>query len=118
MIVGNYSPESLLQDMQQSPGWSRTDYLGYRGRSEIGSLLAKARAGIVVLQPTQNLFDAFPTKLFEYMALGKPIVASRLTGIMELLTDGHDVTCFEAGSVVLFAKRLGDDAGYPKAQSE
>lgn len=88
-IVGNYSPDSLLQDMQKSAGWRRTDYLGYQGRAKIGDLLGKSRAGLVVLQPVQNLFDAFPTKLFEYMSAGLPVIASDYPIIREIIAPNN-----------------------------
>jgi len=76
LLVGRCSPDSLQASMQARPGWSRTSYLGYQGRAEIARLLADARVGLVLLQPVQNLIDAFPTKLFEYMSAGLPIIAS------------------------------------------
>jgi glycosyltransferase involved in cell wall biosynthesis len=39
-------------------------------------LMAKCHIGMALLQPTPNYMDSYPTKLFEYMALGMPIVAS------------------------------------------
>lgn len=38
---------------------------------------------------------ASPNKLFEYMASGKPIIASNLDSINEILTDGKDSVLFE-----------------------
>jgi len=44
-------------------------------------------------------FFGSPTKLFEYMAMGKPIVASALEQISELLEDGHDAVLVSPGDI-------------------
>jgi O-antigen/teichoic acid export membrane protein/glycosyltransferase involved in cell wall biosynthesis len=46
--------------------------------------------------PGQPFFGS-PTKLFEYMALGRPIVASRLGQLAEVLEDGHTAVLVEPG---------------------
>ena len=39
-------------------------------------LAAGAVAGLAVLEPEPNYVESFPTKMFEYMALGLPVVVS------------------------------------------
>jgi glycosyltransferase involved in cell wall biosynthesis/O-antigen/teichoic acid export membrane protein len=46
--------------------------------------------------PGQPFFGS-PTKLFEYMALGRPIVASRLGQLAEVLEDGRTAVLVEPG---------------------
>src|SRR3546814_3897042 len=38
--------------------------------------MAQARAGLVLLHPTNNYLVIRPNKLFEYMAAGLPVIAS------------------------------------------
>jgi glycosyltransferase involved in cell wall biosynthesis len=44
-----------------------------------------------------------PLKLFEYMAAGKPIVATALNEAAEVIQDGHNGLLVEAGDVNRFA---------------
>jgi glycosyltransferase involved in cell wall biosynthesis len=61
-----------------------------------------------VPNPDGSRFFGSPTKLFEYMAMGKPIVASALEQIDELLQDGHDAVLVPPGDVAALARAMGD----------
>jgi glycosyltransferase involved in cell wall biosynthesis len=39
-------------------------------------LMATCHVGVALLRPSPNFIDSYPTKLFEYMALGLPVVVS------------------------------------------
>lgn len=75
-LAGRWFAESLKEPAAQREGWSSVDDLGWLDRRGVTALLASARAGIVVLHPVPNYLESQPTKLFEYMAAGLPIVAS------------------------------------------
>jgi len=46
------------------------------GSSAVSALLSRARLGLVVLQPEPNYVGAVATKMYEYLAVGIPTVAS------------------------------------------
>jgi glycosyltransferase involved in cell wall biosynthesis len=76
VLAGKFSPPVLEDDVSAMVGWSNVEYLGWQTRDEVADLLSKARIGLVLLHPTLNYMDAYPIKLFEYMAAGIPVVAS------------------------------------------
>jgi len=50
---------------------------GFLNRRQVAALTARARVGLVINHPTErNAVNAWPTKLFEYMAAGLPVIAS------------------------------------------
>ncbi|HTG48189.1 MAG TPA: glycosyltransferase family 4 protein [Actinomycetota bacterium] len=61
---------------EQEPGWRLVVSRGWLGRDGVADVLGEARIGMVVLHPLPNYVDAQPTKLFEYMMAGLPVVAS------------------------------------------
>ena len=57
-------------------GWERVEYHGWLDRKGVAGLLSTCRGGLVVLHPTSSYPDAYPVKMFEYMAAGLPVIAS------------------------------------------
>ncbi|WP_436795762.1 glycosyltransferase family 4 protein [Actinospongicola halichondriae] len=77
VLAGRINEPGLRAELEESPGWERTEFMGFIGRDELRRHLANARVGIVVMQPTVQYRDATqPVKLFEYLAAGLPVVAS------------------------------------------
>jgi glycosyltransferase involved in cell wall biosynthesis len=68
------------------------------------------KASDILLMPhPQNDFYAYyvsPLKLFEYMAAGRPIVASRLPSICEILEDGRNALLGKAGCPEAIAENI------------
>jgi glycosyltransferase involved in cell wall biosynthesis len=77
LLAGPIESDELRAQMTRIAGWERVDYLGTVPRTTIPSLLASARIGLVLFQPAPNHDHAMPTKFFEYMAAGLPVIASR-----------------------------------------
>jgi glycosyltransferase involved in cell wall biosynthesis len=58
------------------PSWQYVNWHGELDRDGIASLLNRVQVGLVVLHPDKAYLTSQPTKLFEYMAAGIPVVAS------------------------------------------
>jgi glycosyltransferase involved in cell wall biosynthesis len=63
-------------------------------------------------------FFGSPTKLFEYMAMARPIVASRLNQIAEILKDGHSGLLVSPGDVNQLATAILELAADPSKRVE
>ncbi|WP_245675900.1 glycosyltransferase family 4 protein [Halofilum ochraceum] len=75
-LAGAIRPDALEAEMRADAAWSRVVFHGWAGRAKIADLLGGARAGLVVLHPEGGYPDAYPVKMFEYMACGLPVIAS------------------------------------------
>lgn len=76
VLVGDL-PKGELQDvLAHTPGWEHTLAVGRKSLAEVNDLLTQAVAGLVLLHPVPRYMEALPTKLFEYMSAGVPVVAS------------------------------------------
>lgn len=75
-LAGAAFPAGLADELAPLPGGDRTTFRGYLDRPAVVDLLRQSRVGLVVLHPTPQYEEAYPTKLFEYMAAGVPAVVS------------------------------------------
>lgn len=76
ILAGLFESTALEHDCKKLKGWEKVDYRGWLDRKELSLLLQHARIGLVLLHPIINYIEAYPIKLFEYMAAGIPVIAS------------------------------------------
>jgi glycosyltransferase involved in cell wall biosynthesis len=82
-LAGPAEP-GLYDRMARLPGWQRVDFHGYMSRDGVAQLLDCARVGLELSYPEEHYLDAWPTKMFEYMAAGIPTVATDMPLYREL----------------------------------
>lgn len=75
-LLGKWDSEKLLADCESQKGWEFCRYWGMVTLDEVYSYVKKADIGISVLYPVENYLTSLPTKAFEYMACGLPMVMS------------------------------------------
>lgn len=75
-LAGAFGTDSLFQETQKLIGWKKVDFLGIVSRKEVAAILSRSKAGLVFFLPLPNHVNAYPIKIFEYMAAGVPVVAS------------------------------------------
>lgn len=49
---------------------------GYQSPQVAYHIIAGWDLGLAVLEPVSNYYESYPTKMFEYMAMGIPVIAS------------------------------------------
>lgn len=76
VLAGEIQPVRLKDELKVLPGWERVDHLGVIPRDALRKIVSRARAGLVLFHPYPNHMNAQPTKLFEYMSAGIPVIAS------------------------------------------
>ncbi len=75
-LAGEISPPQHRHMVSQLPGWQQVDELGFVDRTEVSRILSCVSAGLVILHPIPGFLESHPTKLFEYMSAGIPVIAS------------------------------------------
>ena len=71
--------DALRRDMEEfaaDHGLEDVHVLGWRPAAEALPIMARCHAGLALLGPCPNYLRSYPTKMFEYMALGLPVIVS------------------------------------------
>ncbi len=106
LVVGDGPErENLVKDLTARNLLGSSEFTGMVAPSEVPGLLASMDVGVA---PYPNLDDFYfsPIKVYEYMAAGLPVVASRLGDLPELIQDGANGFLVPPGDPVALAAVL------------
>jgi len=87
-LAGTFHPPELRESAKSMKGIERTICLGWLQHDELVRELDQARVGLSVLLPVGQYRIAHPTKVFQYMAAGIPVVASDFPFLRDVI-DRH-----------------------------
>jgi glycosyltransferase involved in cell wall biosynthesis len=75
-LAGTFSTPAFEAEIKGLSGWQKVKYYGHVSREQVSDILRHSSIGVVTLLPTASYLEAYPIKLFEYMAAGLPVLAS------------------------------------------
>jgi glycosyltransferase involved in cell wall biosynthesis len=119
IVVGGHPGENDLARLRNRAVerglQSRVTFTGMVRPREVTARLEPADV-LVLPNPATVASERYtsPLKLFEYLALGRPIVASDLPAFREVVRHGEDALLFEAGSAPALAAAVRAVIGNPE----
>lgn len=75
-ILGPEMDSNEVRSIKKLPGFKKVDYLGLVDLETVYKHMGSAALGLMCLQPIFGYEDTSPNKLYEYMSMGLPIIAS------------------------------------------
>jgi glycosyltransferase involved in cell wall biosynthesis len=109
-IAGDGSLRSTLQEYATRHAIANVEFLGHLRQEELAAVM---RSCSFVVVPSE-WYENCPYSVMEAMTFGKPVVASRIGGLPELVEDGHTGILVSPGDVESLAPaidRLWSDTG-------
>jgi len=88
IIAGKFYDKNYEKYIKSIKGWQKVDFRGFVGKKEILEILENSLAGLVTLHPTLSYLEAYPVKMFEYMASGIGVISSNFSLYNNLLSNG------------------------------
>lgn len=74
VLGGRFSPPSLEQDVLSK---YKVNFLGWVQYPQLVETLFQSRIGIIIPEPNDRYTTNYPVKMFEFMAAGLPVIASK-----------------------------------------
>ena len=109
-LIGDYNPKEerwLEEKFKLDPDLKDIIRIrGYLPHRDVLDLVAKSIACVYPFPMSREHNYSYPIKVFEYMTMGKAIVASKLKGVEELLVDNRNVLFFKPGSATSLTRKL------------
>lgn len=106
LLAGTFISQELEEEVKSLPGWQKVIYYGFVGRKEIAEILSSVKIGLVTLHPIPKYLEAYPVKMFEYMAAGVPILASDFELYKNILNDAKCGETVDPYNVEQIAEKL------------
>ncbi len=88
-LAGLLSYPEMSDKMQASAGFEHVTYHGVLNRQEVCNLLSQVKIGFTVLPKTPPSYESLPTKLFEFMMAGIPVICSDFP-ILKPIVEGNN----------------------------
>ncbi len=105
-LAGPVVNQKFKDELQSLTGWSKVIDLGIVSRAEVADILAKSSVGLVTYLPAPNHTDAQPNKLFEYMSVGLPVIASDFDLWKEIIEKNNCGICVDPSNPEEIAKAI------------
>lgn len=86
VLAGTFEDGDLERRAKSNRAWKCVDFRGFCPRSEVAAVLGSARAGMLLFRRAANHEEALPTKLFEYLGAGLPVIISDTLQCSELVS--------------------------------
>lgn len=118
-IYGSRSPylDAVLEKVKRLGVDDHVRYLGRKTLEELVNEIQNCDVGVIPNQ--RNTFTDIntPTRIFEYLSLGKPVIAPRTPGILDYFAPEY-LFFFDSGNAEELAERMEYVAGHPMEAME
>lgn len=76
LLVGSFSSVQFEKNCKKHKNWNRVIYKGFVQLDQLPPLISESLVGLSVLHAEENYLTSLPTKGFEYISSGTPIIYS------------------------------------------
>lgn len=113
-LAGHTESEEMLMQINGMAVDHKVIYHGQVGRQKVAEIMSKASAGLVLFHPEPNHTEALPTKMFEYMFAGVPVIASNFPLWQSIIEDNLCGLCVDPLDVHEISKAIQHLLDHPE----
>jgi glycosyltransferase involved in cell wall biosynthesis len=106
LLAGWFSPPALEEELSHEPGWEQVEFLGRVPLEQVVEMMSRARAGLLLFHQHPHHVAANPTKMFEYMSAGLPVIASDFPNWISFVEEHRCGICVDPTSPAAIADAI------------
>jgi|GEM_PF-1030500 len=95
-IVG-IIPQEIRHQVADLEGMRNVRLCGFVDHDRLLDTIRAASVCVIPFRDVADLSQTYPIKVLEYLALGKPVIASRIAGLSAMIEDGRTGLLFRPG---------------------
>jgi len=104
-IVGRI-PDSLRPQIAPIADDPNVEFAAFLEKDVLMERIDRTDVCVVPFKDVPDLAQTYPIKVFEYMAMAKPVIVSNIAGMRELVVDGDNGLHFRAGDAADLVKQI------------
>lgn len=105
-LLGEFSDKKFKKKILSLPGWKKVNFYGFSDRQKIKEILSQSKIGLVTLHPTKSYLDSLPIKMFEYMSVGIPVIASNFPLWKKIISENDCGICINPFDILDITKAI------------
>ena len=105
-LAGKWHFENYKSEVMNLSGWEKVKFWGFVNRDEINRIHNRSKIGVCTLMPIATYLDAYPVKMFEYMAAGIPCVISNFPMLQKVMDEENCGICVDPTNPKSIAKAI------------
>ena len=106
LVVGTGAEEKGIRKIVSDQGLKNISILGQKPRSELPDILAASDIGLALLRPSEVFKTAVPTKIYEYMATGLPVLTNVAGETTRIITESKAGIAIPAGDASALTSQI------------
>jgi glycosyltransferase involved in cell wall biosynthesis len=110
ILIGEIRPESLKVEidafLEQEQLGSNIEIIGRVDFTEVNEILSRADVGLSLLKPIPNYYESLPTKIFEYMQAGLPVIANNFPLYKKYINQSGAGICVDISNMEQVAEEV------------
>jgi glycosyltransferase involved in cell wall biosynthesis len=94
-LAGNFIQKKYKDNLKKRKNWSKVNEHGFLNQEQLKKVYCNSLVGMVTLFPEPNYIVSLPNKMFEYMAIGLPVIASNFPLWRKIIEDNNCGICVD-----------------------
>lgn len=105
-LAGKWHFDDYKNEVMNLQSWKKVKFWGFVNREQINKIHTRSKVGLCTLMPIATYLDAYPVKMFEYMAAGIPCVISNFPMLQKVMEEENCGICVDPKNPIAISEAV------------